>query len=129
MDYVLGYVLSLDMTANLNMKEIPHLIIKGFDTACPLGKFLPKSAVSDPDNLDLKLIVNGVLKQSGNTKDLRFKIPKLISYLSQYFSLEHGDLILTGTPGGRSSVRHGDLIVASMGDLDTITFPVIEIGV
>ena len=129
MDYVLGYVLSLDMTANLNMKEIPHLLIKGFDTSCPLGKFIPKSAVNDPNNLELKLSVNGIEKQNGNTKDLLFKIPKLISYLSQYFCLEHGDLILTGTPSGRSSVRHEDVITASMGDLDQIKFPVIEIGV
>jgi acylpyruvate hydrolase len=128
-DYVLGYVLSLDMTANFNMKEYPILLIKGFDTSCPLGKFIPKSDIKDPDNVNLTLSVNGVTFQDGNTRDLLFKIPKLISYISEYFTLEYGDLILTGTPANRSTTKHGDLIVASMGDLDRIEFPVVEIGV
>lgn len=93
MDYVLGYVLSLDMTANFNMKEINTLLIKGFDTSCPLGKFIPKSSIEDPNNVSLKLSVNGIEHQNGNTRDLLFKIPKLISYISEYFTLEHGKLI------------------------------------
>jgi acylpyruvate hydrolase len=129
MDCVLGYVLSLDMTSCHNMKEYPTLLIKGFDTSCPLGKFIPKTAIKDPNDVNLKLSVNGVEFQNGNTRDLLFKIPKLISYITEFFTLEHGDLILTGTPSGRSTVKHGDVIVASMDDLDKIEFPVIEIGV
>ncbi len=50
------------------------------------------------NNLNLQLTVNGELKQNGNTKDMLFKIPTLIAYVSKYFKLEYGDLILTGTP-------------------------------
>jgi acylpyruvate hydrolase len=57
-----------------------------------------------------------------------FKIPTLISYISNFFKLEHGDLILTGTPAGVGPVRHGDLIEANLSDLVRIKYPVIEIG-
>jgi acylpyruvate hydrolase len=100
MDHVLGYVLALDMTSRLDMQEYSILLIKGFDTSCPIGPFISKSLINDPDNLDLKLSVNGTVRQHGNTRDLIHKIPFLISYLSQFFSLEYGDLILTGTPSG-----------------------------
>jgi acylpyruvate hydrolase len=57
-----------------------------------------------------------------------FKIPTLIKYISTYFKLEYGDLILTGTPAGVSGVRHGDIIEANLNDLVKIKFPVIELG-
>ncbi len=57
-----------------------------------------------------------------------FKVPTLISYISKYFRLERGDLILTGTPSGVSGVKHGDVIEAKLSDLTEIKFPVIELG-
>ena len=68
------------------------------------------------------------MKQNGNTKDMIFKLPMLISYISKYFKLEHGDLILTGTPSGVSAVKHGDVIEAKLDDLVKIKFPVIELN-
>lgn len=127
MDYVLGYVLALDMGRCLDMTKYPIYLIKGFDTACPISEFIPKSKVKDENNLSLRLSVNGQIRHDGNTRDLIHKIPKLISYLSNYYTLEYGDLILTGTPGGISTVKHGDLIEASMEDLAQVKFPVIEI--
>lgn len=57
-----------------------------------------------------------------------FKVPFLISYISQYFKLEYGDLILTGTPSGVSGVKHGDVIEANLDNLAQIRYPVVEIG-
>lgn len=57
-----------------------------------------------------------------------FKIPFLINYISKYFKLDIGDVILTGTPSGVSGVRHGDLIEANLNNLVRIKFPVVEIG-
>jgi acylpyruvate hydrolase len=133
MNHVLGYVLALDMTARsvqeeLKKKSHPWLLCKGFDTSCPISEFVPKSQVPNVDNLNLKLLVNDVVKQNGNTADMIYKIPTLIAYISKYFKLEHGDLILTGTPAGVSGVKHGDVIKASLNDLVAIKFPVIEIG-
>ena len=131
MDHVLGYVLVLDMTARtiqdkLKKQGHPWFLAKGFDTSCPISEFVPKSAVNDVDNLSLKLTVNGQLKQNGNTRDMIFKVPDLLSYISKYFKLEYGDLILTGTPSGVSAVKHGDVIEANLEDLVKIKFPVIE---
>ena len=72
------------------MQEFSILLIKGFDTACPVGKFIPKSSIKNVEDVQLKLSVNGNLRQYGNTKDLIHKIPYLIKYLSDYFSLEYG---------------------------------------
>jgi acylpyruvate hydrolase len=131
MDHVIGYVLALDMTARNIQEELkkqshPWLLAKGFDTSCPIGDFIPKTKIQDVNNLNLKLTVNGVLKQNGNTGDMIFKIPRLISYISQYFTLEHGDIILTGTPSGVSAVKHGDVLEGSLNDIANIKFPVIE---
>jgi 2-keto-4-pentenoate hydratase/2-oxohepta-3-ene-1,7-dioic acid hydratase in catechol pathway len=71
--------------------------------------------------------VNGQTKQNGNTKDMIFKVPYLISYISRYFRLERGDLILTGTPSGVSAVKDGDVIEAKLNDLAKIRFPVVEL--
>lgn len=133
MSHVAGYVLALDMTARnvqdeLKKKGHPWLLAKGFDTSCPISDFIPKEKVSDVANLNLKLTVNGAVKQNGNTSDMIFTIPYLIAYISKYFKLEHGDLILTGTPSGVSPVKNGDVIEASLGDnLAHIKFPVIEL--
>lgn len=131
MDHVLGYVLVLDMTARsiqdkLKKQGHPWFLAKGFDTSCPISDFIPKSEVNNVDNLSLKLSVNGITKQNGNTKDMIFKVPDLLSYISGYFKLEYGDLILTGTPSGVSAVKHGDVIEASLDDLVKIKFPVVE---
>ena len=101
MNHVLGYVLALDMTARhiqdkLKKQGHPWLLAKGFDTSCPISDFIPKSQVNDVNNLNLVLTVNGNVKQNGNTSDMIYKIPTLISYISKYFKLEYGDLILTG---------------------------------
>jgi acylpyruvate hydrolase len=116
MNYVLGYVLALDMTINLELEKYPILLLKSFDTSCPISNFIPKEKVLDVNNLDLKLKVNGQLRHDGNTRDMIRKIPKLIAHLSKCFTLERGDLILTGTPSGISTVRNEDVIEASLGN-------------
>ncbi len=133
MEHISGYVLTLDMTARniqdkLKKSGHPWLLAKGFDTSCPISDFVPKSSVADVNDLSLRLTVNGQIKQTGNTRDFIFKIPYLIAYISQYFRLEAGDLILTGTPAGVSGVKHGDVIEAELGgNLARIKFPVVEL--
>merc|ERR1712018_538080 len=117
MDHVHGYVLALDMTARhiqeeLKQKRHPWLLAKGFDTSCPISDFIPKEKVADINKLTLKLTVNDVVKQNGSLNDMIFKVPVLISYISKYFKLEYGDMILTGTPEGVSGVKHGDVMKA-----------------
>ncbi|XP_076331676.1 oxaloacetate tautomerase FAHD1, mitochondrial-like isoform X1 [Tachypleus tridentatus] len=129
MDYVGGYTLCLDMTARDLQEEakkngLPWTVAKGFDTSCPVGSFLPKEQVADPHNLPLWCNVNGQVRQEGSTADMVFRIPSLISYISSYFTLEPGDVILTGTPAGVGPVQHGDIIEAGLGSLIKMSFKV-----
>lgn len=126
MDHILGYVLALDMTASLDITKHEMLLMKGFDTSTPIGEFINKEALPDPHNVSLKLKVNGETRQDGNTRDLVWRIPKMISYLSDCFTLEEGDLILTGTPDGASQVKDGDLIYASLNDTVQVNFKVVQ---
>jgi acylpyruvate hydrolase len=131
MNHVAGYVLALDMTARKPQLELmknghPWLLSKGFDTACAISKFIPKDQVKDVYNLDLSLWVNKQLKQESNTSDLIFKIPDLVAYISRFFTLHYGDLILTGTPCGVAPVRDGDLVEAEIKNLIKVKFPVVK---
>ena len=115
------------MTSCLTIENLSMLLNKGFDTSCPVSKFLLKSSIADADNVDLELSVNGELRQKSNTRELIANCSQIISYLSKYFTLEYGDLILTGTPSGISYVKNGDVIEAKMGnDLASLRFNVIE---
>lgn len=129
MSHVSGYLLALDMTdmgeIRRAMKEgLPFCVGKGFDTSTPVSSLLTKEDIPDPHNVDLWLKVNGEVKQQGNTKDLILTIPALVSYISEYFTLEEGDMILTGTPAGNGPVRDGDIIECGIGDRVKMTFPV-----
>ncbi|KAI1277973.1 Acylpyruvase FAHD1, mitochondrial [Halotydeus destructor] len=131
MNFVGGYTICLDMTARdlqqvAKEKGHPWAVGKGFDTSCPVGQFIPKEQVADPYNLRLWCQVNGQTRQDGTTKDMLTKIPDLLAYISSYFTLEPGDLILTGTPSGVSEVKHGDVIEAGLADLVKIKFEVVQ---
>lgn len=131
MDYVDGYMLALDMTARdfqdeAKSKGQPWSLAKGFDTSCPVSRFLSKDEIKNANSVDLWLKVNDQLRQEGNTRDMIFSIPYLISYLSKFFTLEPGDLILTGTPSGVGPVAKGDIIQAGLTDIVTMTFKVEE---
>ncbi len=103
MDYVAGYCLHNDVSEREFQIERGGTWDKGkgCDTFAPMGPFLAtKDEINDTNNLRLWLKVNGHTMQDGNTRDFIFKIPFLISYLSQFMTLLPGDIISTGTPSG-----------------------------
>lgn len=117
--YVVGYGVAIDLTlrdvqAELKKKGLPWDVAKGFDTACPLSDFAPASGVTDPQQLQIRLSVNGKVRQDGSTGLMIHSVAKLISYLSTIFTLEPGDIILTGTPAGVGSIVSGDELVAEI---------------
>ncbi|KAI9030592.1 hypothetical protein DFJ74DRAFT_657110 [Hyaloraphidium curvatum] len=136
-DHVAGYCLAFDMTAR-NVQDrakragAPWSEAKGFDTFTAIGPFLPKEKVPDPHDVRLWCSVDGAIKQDGTTRDMIFKIPDLISHVSQIMTLEEGDLILTGTPAGVGKVEAGQVLEAGMGSgadkegLGRIRFPVVR---
>ena len=102
MDHVAGYMIANDVTArNIQKGDGQFTRGKSLDTFCPIGPFfVTKDSVKDPHNLGVKLWVNGTLKQDTNTGQMIFKIPELIEFLSRAFTLNPGDIILTGTGPG-----------------------------
>jgi 2-keto-4-pentenoate hydratase/2-oxohepta-3-ene-1,7-dioic acid hydratase in catechol pathway len=103
MDYVAGYVLHNDVSERAFQLERGGTWDKGkgCDTFAPVGPWLvTKDEIKDPHNLRLWLTVNGKIMQDGNTDDLIFNIPFLVSYISQFMTLLPGDIISTGTPAG-----------------------------
>jgi acylpyruvate hydrolase len=123
--YIAGYGVGIDLTlrdvqGELKKKGLPWEIAKGFDTACPLSAFVEPSHVTDPQNLQIRLTVNGDLRQDGNTSMMIHRIPAIISYMSGRFTLEPGDVILTGTPAGVSRIVSGDNLAAEIPGVATL---------
>ena len=129
MGHVVGYGVAIDLTlrdvqAEQKKKGLPWEIAKGFDTACPLSSFVPAASVTDPQDLRITLSVNGAPRQDGSTALMIHRMPELISYLSSIFTLEPGDLILTGTPAGVGPIKSGDLVVAEIAQVGKISVTV-----
>jgi len=125
MEYIAGYGVGIDLTlrdvqGELKKKGLPWEIAKGFDTSCPLSAFVEASDVADPQNLQIRLTVNGGIRQDGNTSMMIHRIPAIISHMSGRFTLDPGDVILTGTPAGVSRIVSGDTLVAEIPGVATL---------
>ena len=107
MDYVAGYTIVNDVSCrDYQMKTGQWMIGKTFDTFAPMGPCLvTPEEIPDPHNLELSLYLNGQRMQHSNTRNLIFKTEYLISFLSQVFTFEPGDVVSTGTPGGVGFAR------------------------
>lgn len=114
-----GYGVGLDMTRRDLQNQMkaagrPWEIGKAFAQSAPMTPLHPASQMAVPDKAEIWLTCNGELKQSGNTADMIWSLAETISYLSRYFTLQAGDLIMTGTPEGVGAVKRGDLIEAGV---------------
>lgn len=129
LSHVAGYGVAIDMTLrdvqdNLKKKGLPWDIAKGFDTSCPLSDFVPASQITDPQNLTIRLKLNNEERQNGSTGLMINGVARIISHLSTIFTLEEGDIILTGTPAGVGRVVAGDRMEASIDGIAAISIPV-----
>ena len=115
-DYILGGVCVNDVTArDLQSIDIQFSRAKGFDTFCPVGPYI--SDEIDYQNVKIKTVVNNQVKQESNTSLMVHKIDFLISYVSKIMTLNKGDLILTGTPGGVGSLQDQDIVSVNIDGL------------
>ncbi|WP_406858178.1 fumarylacetoacetate hydrolase family protein [Alsobacter sp. KACC 23698] len=117
MDCVYGYGIGLDMTRRDLQGEAKKLgrpweIGKAFEHSAPCGPLTPADKVGRIEDGSITLEVNGQLRQKGDINQMIWKIPEMISYLSDYFVLAPGDLIMSGTPSGVGAVKKGDRLVA-----------------
>ncbi len=133
-NHILGYTVFNDVTARkMQAKDIvsklPWFRSKSFDTFGPVGpRLVNRDEIKDPHNLNIDLKLNGEIKQSSNTKHILFKIPKLVEYISTFFTLEPGDIVATGTPSGIGPIVPGDIIEATIEKIGTLTNKVVLEG-
>lgn len=97
-----------DLQNKLKSKGLPWELAKGFDGSAVLGDFIAKETLPNLSSLQIRLDIDGSERQQGNTRDLLFTFEKIITFVSQYFTLRQGDLIFTGTPAGVSAVQPGN---------------------
>ena len=118
LDHVAGYCISFDITVR-GPEE--RSLRKSIDSYTVLGPWLVTAdAVSDPSSLDLKLSVNGEVRQQANTRDLIIGIADLIVFASSFYTLMPGDVILTGTPEGVGPIKPGDVLDASISQIGSM---------
>ncbi|CAM3357544.1 fumarylacetoacetate hydrolase family protein [Paracidovorax anthurii] len=134
--YVFGYSLMIDMSARDNRRAGQWIYSKGQDTYAPFGPVIVTAdEIPDPQVLDLSLKVNGVTKQSSNTRHMLFKVDELVADISAGITLEPGDIIATGTPEGVGAGRSpqewvwpGDVIEATVEKIGALRHPVVAVG-
>ncbi len=118
-----GIGLALDLTLRDLQNELksaghPWERAKAFDGACPVSDFLPTGRVAGRwEELALTAAVNGEMRQQGQVGDMLFPIPELVAHMSSWFTLEPGDIVLTGTPAGVGPLAPGDQLVLSLAGL------------
>ena len=116
--YIAGYAIGLDMTTR--GKELQSFR-KSADTYAVLGPWLVTAdEIPDPNNLDLKISVNGEVRQDSNTQELVYNVEKLIEYTSERYTLYPGDIIMTGTPDGVGPVKPGDVMTCELEGIGTM---------
>lgn len=137
MTHVAGYTIGLDLTARdlqFNKRQRRQFDLfggKGFDDSAPVGPRIVPAQFVDPDDLTLKLRVNGETKQDSHTREMIWTVPELIADVSQHVTLRPGDLLFTGSPAGvghasGTYLHVGDRIEAEIGDLGTLGVEIVE---
>ena len=124
MKYVFGYTCVNDVTArDFQKQDGVFTRAKGFDSFCPIGPWILPS--SDEKPRAVRCHVNGELRQQGNTEDLLFSIPELVSFVSHVMTLLPGDIISSGTPSGVGPLSPGDEVSVTVEGIGTLQNPVV----
>ncbi|MEM6385541.1 MAG: fumarylacetoacetate hydrolase family protein [Pseudomonadota bacterium] len=129
-DHVFGYAAALDMTRrDLQgaQKKLgrPWEIGKAFERSAPIGPLYPAAELGALSAGRIALAINGETRQEGDLNQMIWKMPEMIAYLSEYFELAAGDVILTGTPAGVGPVGRGDVMVVSIDGLADFSVEVV----
>jgi 2-keto-4-pentenoate hydratase/2-oxohepta-3-ene-1,7-dioic acid hydratase in catechol pathway len=137
MSYVAGYTIGLDMSARDWQRHPQHMVKfdlfggKAFDDSCPLGPGIVPARFVDQDNLQLRLRVNGEMRQDGHTSDMIWNVAEQIAAISEHVTVEPGDVIMTGTPAGvglssGTWLKVGDVLEAEITGLGTLTVQIAD---
>ncbi|MCB5177640.1 fumarylacetoacetate hydrolase family protein [Microvirga lenta] len=126
LEHVFGYGVGLDMTRRDLQGEAKKLgrpweVGKAFEASAPCSELVPASEVGHPTEGAVSLKVNGEVRQQGDLNQMIWKVPEMISYLSGLFTLQPGDIIMSGTPAGVGAVKRGDVLhgfVEGIGEIE-----------
>ncbi len=127
---VWGYAVALDMTRR-DLQDAakrlarPWEIAKAFERSAPIGPLVPAQRFGHPDRGAVSLAVNGTVRQEGDLAQMIWKVPEMIAFLSEYFTLAPGDVILSGTPAGVGPVMRGDALLARIEGLPDLAVRVV----
>ena len=130
LDCVYGYAVSLDMTRRDlqgQMKEQgrPWEIGKAFEHSAPCGELVPAEDIGHPDHGAIWLKINGEMRQEGDLNQMIWKVPEMITYLSRLFTLQPGDIIMSGTPSCVGPVEHGDKMLGYVEGVGELSLAVV----
>jgi 2-keto-4-pentenoate hydratase/2-oxohepta-3-ene-1,7-dioic acid hydratase in catechol pathway len=135
--HIFGYTMVNDVSARDYQRATTQWLMgKTFDTFAPMGPWIVTAdEIADPHNLDIQLEINGEILQNSNTRELIFKIPELIAFLSSVFTLEPGDIVSTGTPAGVGVARNpqrflqpGEEVTVRIAGIGELVNPVVAEG-
>lgn len=130
LNHVYGYGIGLDMTrrdlqGQMKKAGRPWEIGKAFERSAPIGPLYPVGEIGHPQNGQIKLTINGETRQNGDLNQMIWKVPEMISYLSQYYDIAAGDVIMSGTPAGVGPIKRGDIMVGTIDNLGELKVEVI----
>jgi 2-keto-4-pentenoate hydratase/2-oxohepta-3-ene-1,7-dioic acid hydratase in catechol pathway len=132
--HIFGYTIINDVSARDYQRATTQWLMgKTFDTFAPMGPWIVTAdEIADPHNVDVQLEINGEILQNSNTRELIFKIPELIAFLSSVFTLEPGDIVSTGTPAGvgvartpQRFLRAGEEVIVRIAGIGELINPVV----
>lgn len=115
-----------DLQAEAQRAGQPWTLSKGFDTFAPVSRAVPPDQVPDPQALEIRLAINGEIKQVSHTRDMVFPVARIIAHISGSMTLERGDIIATGTPAGTPRLRPRDIIETEIPGVGRMRNPVVN---
>ena len=127
MDHIMGFTCFNDISQRNLQKgdKAGWYRGKSLDTFGPIGPvIIPLESIGDPQNLHIQCRLNGKIVQDSNTSHMIFKIPEIIAFVSKNFTLESGDIIITGTPSGVGPLEDGDLVEVEIENIGILSNPV-----
>jgi fumarylpyruvate hydrolase len=130
MQHVYGYAVALDMTRRDLQGEAkktgrPWEIGKAFERSAPMSALVPASETGHLDAGRISLKINDDIRQDGDLNQMIWKVPEMISYLSRFYDIAAGDLIMSGTPAGVGPVAKGDILTGEIEGLGTLVTHVV----
>jgi fumarylpyruvate hydrolase len=130
LDHVFGYGLGLDMTRRDLQGEAkkmgrPWEIGKAFERSAPMSELVPVSDTGHLDQGRIALQVNGAERQIGDLNQMIWKVPEMIAYLSRFYDIAAGDLIMSGTPAGVGPIERGDVMIGEVEGIGSFTVNVV----